>query len=59
MTFAINSDSSFRIDFLLTSFIAMGIMAITIVVALVMSVLFESPVINMLKTTKSKKIKQG
>ena len=37
----------------------MGIMAITIVVALVMSVLFESPVINMLKTTKSKKIKQG
>jgi peptidoglycan/LPS O-acetylase OafA/YrhL len=52
MTWGINSDSSFRIDFILVTFLAMGLLAITIVFAFFMSVLFESPVINMLKTTK-------
>jgi len=53
MVFLYNTDSNIRIDILEYSFFSMGLMVITLFISYIVGILFESPVINMIKFTKS------
>lgn len=55
MIFLLNSDTSYKLNFIEFSFYAMGIMAITIVLSFICGLLYESPVISMLKYLRSNK----
>jgi len=52
MVFLYNSDNSFKLDMVDFSFYAIGLMAITLLISFIVGLLYESPVINMLKTFK-------
>ena len=52
MVFLFNSDNSFKLDMVDFSFYAIGLMAITLLISFIVGLLYESPVINMLKTFK-------
>ena len=53
MIFLFNSDTSFRMDFIEYSFYVMGTLFITFFISFVSSILFESPIVNMLKVFKN------
>jgi len=53
MIFFYNSDTSFRLDLIEFSFYATGLMLLTLILSFVFGILFESPVINMLKVLRT------
>jgi len=59
MIFFYNSDSTIRINFIEFSFFAIGILVISLLASYVVGILFESPVINMLKSTKAESRDSG
>jgi len=47
-----NSDSEIRFDIIIDSFLAIGLLIVTLILSYILGVLFESPVINMLKNLR-------
>ncbi len=59
MIFLYSSDNSFKIDMIELSFYAIGLMLISLICSFILGLLYESPVINLLKYIRTNQRREG